>query len=125
MRQHVIQQAPVEACGLLGGQKDGTTFQAELVIPTKNSLQSTSRYQIDPQEQINAFEAFEQAEMDLVAIYHSHPDGPEWPSPTDIAEAYYPEAVYLIWFKRNQSWHCLGYSIQNSNVKEVNLEIAG
>jgi len=122
MRQHVLQQAPLEACGLIGGYQDKGVYRAELVIPTKNLLQSLTHYQIDPQEQINAFEKFERAGMDLVAIYHSHPSGPAQPSPTDIAQAYYPEAVYLIWFKIDGTWNCSGYSIQDDSVREVQLQ---
>ena len=39
---------------------------------------------------------FEDAGLKLAAIYHSHPRGPETPSPTDIACAIYPDSVYLI-----------------------------
>jgi proteasome lid subunit RPN8/RPN11 len=42
--------------------------------------------------------------LEMVGIYHSHPHGPDSPSPTDIAEAYYPDAVYLIWFRQDGEW---------------------
>jgi proteasome lid subunit RPN8/RPN11 len=32
----------------------------------------------------------------IVGAYHSHPSTPAVPSPTDLAEAYYPEFVYVI-----------------------------
>jgi proteasome lid subunit RPN8/RPN11 len=32
----------------------------------------------------------------LVTIYHSRPHGPETPSPTGFAHAFYPESVYLM-----------------------------
>jgi len=32
----------------------------------------------------------------VLGFYHSHPHSPAWPSPTDAAEAAYPEAVHLI-----------------------------
>jgi len=31
-----------------------------------------------------------------VAIYHSHPTSPPYPSQTDLELAFYPEALYLI-----------------------------
>jgi len=34
--------------------------------------------------------------LDVIGFYHSHPHSPARPSPTDIAEATYPDAVYLI-----------------------------
>ena len=43
-----------------------------------------------------AFLAMETQDEELLAIYHSHPQGPAHPSPTDIAQAYYPDVVQII-----------------------------
>ncbi len=43
-----------------------------------------------------AFLAMESQNEELVAIYHSHPQGAAYPSPTDIAQAYYPDTVQII-----------------------------
>jgi len=45
---------------------------------------------------LSAFLAMEAQGEELVAIYHSHPQGPPHPSPTDIAQAYYPDTVQVI-----------------------------
>ena len=37
---------------------------------------------------------FEDRGLAYWAIYHSHPQGPETPSETDVRLAFYPEAVY-------------------------------
>ena len=34
--------------------------------------------------------------LGIAGVYHSHPRGPAEPSATDVAEAYYPEWIYLI-----------------------------
>ena len=39
---------------------------------------------------------FEDQGLALWGIYHSHPEGPETPSETDVKLAYYPDAVYVI-----------------------------
>ena len=87
-----------------------------------NTLHSAVRYRMEPLEQLAAFEAIDAQGWQLVGIYHSHPAGPEQPSPTDIAEAYYPEAVYLIWFRRAGVWECRGFSIQGGRVDSVALD---
>jgi proteasome lid subunit RPN8/RPN11 len=51
---------------------------------------------MNPHQQIEALLALEAAGWQLLAIYHSHPQGPELPSATDIALAFYPEAVNII-----------------------------
>ena len=55
-----------------------------------------TRYTIDPREQLRAFRDMETGGEELVAIYHSHPITQPYPSPTDRAEAHYPEAFYVL-----------------------------
>ncbi len=54
------------------------------------------RYRIDPREQLAAFRAMDDAAEQLFAIYHSHPATTPYPSSTDRAEAFYPDAVYIL-----------------------------
>jgi len=119
MQLDAEQRYPEEACGLLAG-KDG---QVQRVNPIPNILHSPVRYRMDPQKQLDAFMEMEEENLDLLGIYHSHPNGPDQPSPTDVAEAYYPEAVYLIWSHASGDWKCQGFSIQHKKVQKVDLHI--
>jgi proteasome lid subunit RPN8/RPN11 len=67
----------------LAGNKSGVSrvIRCANVHPTP-----TTRYVIDPREQLK----------ELVGIYHSHPVSQPYPSPTDRAEAHYPNAVYVL-----------------------------
>lgn len=56
----------------------------------------TTRYVIDPREQLRAFRSIDAAGEELVGIYHSHPVSQPYPSPTDRAEAHYPDALYVM-----------------------------
>jgi [CysO sulfur-carrier protein]-S-L-cysteine hydrolase len=123
MRFDVTQRAPEEACGLLSGQIKAGTYRAVAVIPTTNELHSPFRYRIDPHEQITAFNQIDSQGLELVGIYHSHPAGPSEPSPTDIAEAYYPEVVYLIWSAQTGDWQCKAFLIQKGQVIPVEISI--
>ena len=64
MRQHVTEQAPFEACGLLVGKKDSV----ETVLKVRNVIQSPVRFRMDPQEQYNALMWIEDNGFDLVGI---------------------------------------------------------
>jgi len=123
MLEHVARMNPEEACGLLAGTMSANFYQVEQVIPTTNILRSPERYRIDPVEQLRAFERIEAAGLELVGIYHSHPQGPRHPSETDLAEAYYPEAVYLIWAGPCGAWECAGFCIQNRQALPVKVDI--
>jgi desampylase len=123
MRSAVDRAAPEEACGLLAGQVTPDSFVVEDVVPTTNLLHSQVRYRIDPVEQLQAFERMDAAGQVLVGIYHSHPGGPDYPSATDLAEAYYPDTVYLIWSGKSGAWECRAFSLQNNRAAHVELRV--
>ena len=118
MRQHVAAQAPIEACGLLAGKQD----TVENVLKVVNTDQSPVRFRMDAQEQYNAFMWMDANGLDLVGIFHSHPDGPETVSPTDIAEAAY-DVVHIIWSRENRIWSARGFWIEKRQVTEVTLQV--
>ncbi len=119
MLDHVDQQVPLEACGLLAGKND----RVEKVILVRNQAQSPARFVMDPYEQLQAFDWIETNGLDLLGIFHSHPAGPETASATDIAEAAY-DVVHLIWSHKKNRWQVRGFWIENGRVSEAALQIA-
>lgn len=111
---------PLEACGLVSG-KDGKSTR---VYPAENALQSPVRYRLEPKQQLQILNEIEESGCDLLAIYHSHPNGPEGPSETDLAEAAYPDAVYLIWSNVDSKWSCRAYQIVDGVSREVEIVLA-
>jgi proteasome lid subunit RPN8/RPN11 len=125
MRLHVESCLPFEGCGLLAGTGD----LVHDALPIANQLQSTTRFRMQPSEQLRAFNAIEDAGMELVGIFHSHPTGPRWdqpsadmPSATDIAEAAYP-VVHVIWSQAQGGWQARGFRIEAGKALEVPLQV--
>lgn len=119
MRAHVEACLPLEACGLLAGLGDAV----RVVIPISNQAASPVRFRMDPIEQLRALERIESHGQDLLGIYHSHPDGPDEPSATDIAEATY-NAVYIIWSRSRGNWAMNAFWIEGDGFSEVKLVTA-
>lgn len=115
MRLHVTAAAPLEACGLVAGQPG----RGVAVFPITNELHSPVRYRMDPHEQLAAFEQIDEHDWELLAIYHSHPDGPSAPSQTDVAEAYYPEVAHLIWSCQTEGWRLRAFTIEQGAIREI------
>lgn len=118
MRQHVVEQAPLEACGLLAGKKDSV----EAVLKVRNVDQSPVRFRMDPQEQYKALMWIEAENLDLVGIYHSHPTGPETVSATDIDEHAY-DVVHIIWSCQTGTWKARAFWIETGQVTTVELQV--
>jgi [CysO sulfur-carrier protein]-S-L-cysteine hydrolase len=108
--EHVLRQLPEEACGLLAGKKG----LISKVIPIENQLHSKVRFQMEAKAQLEAFAYMDQLELDLIAIFHSHPDGPMRPSEIDIREHAYPDALCIICFPDEyQQWSLRAFLIEN------------
>jgi proteasome lid subunit RPN8/RPN11 len=110
---------PEEVCGIIGGPPGrgeqlfrGSNVAAAPRVAFEIDVATLAR-QIDLAD----------AGLDLTAIYHSHPQGPEWPSASDVSGAYYPSAVYLICSLRDPAHPVLrGYRIADRCVQEVTIE---
>jgi len=117
MEVHLQNCLPEEGCGILAGIGN----QILRWFPITNIYHNPVRYRMDAQEQLNAFLEIEKQNWQLLAIVHSHPAGPPYPSDTDIAEAYYPESAYIIYAPINQDWLMSGYRIQDGLVKRITI----
>ena len=84
---HCLRVAPDEACGVLGGRLFPGGQRADLSVPVVNQLADPRRYRMDPRGLMAAFDRIENAGLEEVAYFHSHPASPPLPSKTDIAEA--------------------------------------
>lgn len=87
---HARADAPYEVCGLLGIGPDGIR---RYEIP--NADRSMTSYVMESRALLRAMREIEDDDLGL-GIYHSHTHTEAFPSPTDVALAVYPEAVYLI-----------------------------
>jgi proteasome lid subunit RPN8/RPN11 len=118
MQRHINFEAPLEACGLLGGKE----AVVELVLAVKNAAQSKVLFRMEPKAQLRAMEQIEAEGLEVVAIFHSHPRGPSAPSPTDIKEAVYP-VINIIWSKAGRRWQARGFWIEDGQAIEVPLTV--
>jgi proteasome lid subunit RPN8/RPN11 len=95
--EHAVREAPNEACGLIVGDAPWSAGGRPLRwLPTRNALASPYRYEIDPVELLRLTLEIDAAGEVIWAIVHSHVASPAVPSPSDIREALYPEAIQLI-----------------------------
>lgn len=88
------QRSPeAEVCGLIAGRHG----QPVRCYPVANAdPHPDHHFLMEPHQQIAAMRAMRERGEELFAIYHSHPDSPPLPSAEDLAQAAYPEALYLI-----------------------------
>lgn len=92
MIEHAEAALPNECCGVLGGR--GKVITA--VYPVENDLAAPDRFQANPRDLFDSVRKIRTCNEEMLGIYHSHPNGPAEPSPTDRDENYYPGLFYFI-----------------------------
>jgi [CysO sulfur-carrier protein]-S-L-cysteine hydrolase len=112
-------EAPNECCGIVG-TRDG---RAVTLYPLRNAAASPLRYEIDPKEQLQVFEALDEAGLEIGAIYHSHTRSAPEPSQTDINLAFYPDAVYVIVGVAGEEDDVRAWRIVDGKVSTASLEV--
>jgi [CysO sulfur-carrier protein]-S-L-cysteine hydrolase len=131
---HAREEAPNEACGLVGGA-DG---EARTLYRARNAEASPLRYNLDPGDQFRIMSEIEDRGEELAAIYHSHTASPAYPSQTDInlalmdrrqgdqvvgREPIFPGVIHLIVSLAEGEKPLRGFRIEGDGITEVDLAV--
>jgi [CysO sulfur-carrier protein]-S-L-cysteine hydrolase len=117
MMEHAQACLPQEACGFLLGSGS----EVEKIFPVTNVLHSPTAFRMDPAEQLKVLVWQQEHNLDLLAIYHSHPTGPNYPSARDLAEFAYPGSPYLIVTLGGRQWRVFGFMINGKFFSKLQL----
>lgn len=115
------QDAEHEICGLIARRADGTL----VCYPVENDANpSTTRFNMAPEAQLAAMRQMHEQNEQLLAIYHSHPHAPAYPSVEDLRQHEYPGALRLIISLNTKGvLELRGYDIQNGQIEELEISL--
>jgi [CysO sulfur-carrier protein]-S-L-cysteine hydrolase len=113
--------ATQERCGLLAG-RDGVVTQA---FAARNVARDPGKgYEIASEDLLRLMREIRMAGLELLGIYHSHPNGENRPSPRDIERAYYPDAAYFIISPQPDAAQPVrAFSIREGSATELTIQI--
>ncbi|MBD2294370.1 M67 family metallopeptidase [Anabaena sphaerica FACHB-251] len=141
IKNHAQKTYPDECCGLILGYISSESKTVVEVIPTENVWNteaanftedqegyiSTRRYAIAPQVLLQTQREARNRNLNIIGIYHSHPDYPAIPSECDRLYAW-PEYSYVIVSVQNgkacelQSWSLDdNHQFQSETIERINL----
>ncbi len=86
MVAHARRTYPDECCGAMLGATDGESKTVRVAMPLENAFEGAraARYELRPEDLLAADKAARERQMDLIGIYHSHPDCDAYFSTTDL-----------------------------------------
>ena len=80
---HAISEQPNESCAMLFGKKVGDNWNVKEVFLTQNIDDSQTNFTISPEELLKGYQIAEKNKLEVVGIFHSHPNSDAIPSNTD------------------------------------------
>lgn len=116
MVAHAQRERPLECCGLLGGKE----CQARSIFPLRNEAASATEYLV-AEGLFAPFRSLRERGEDLVAIYHSHPNGPAVPSRIDLERNLYPDVIHILISLAGPEPDVRGYRLAADTYREVPL----
>jgi proteasome lid subunit RPN8/RPN11 len=86
MVAHAEATYPTECCGAMLGTVDGDEKRVQVSLRLDNAAAGSQAayYELRPEDLLRADREARSRNMDLIGIYHSHPDCDAYFSPTDL-----------------------------------------
>ena len=114
---------PLETCGLLLGKQEEGRVQVRRVLAARNvnTERAHDRYEMAPEDLLAADEAAQAEGLEIVGIWHSHPEHPACPSETDRVQAwqgwsYVILSVYQGRVAELRSWRLTGEAFAEESI---------
>jgi len=120
MLEQAKAQVPIEVCGILAGNDS----KVEKLYKMTNVDNSSNHFMMEPKEQFTVVKNIRSADLEMLAIYHSHPETPARPSAEDIRLALTPDVIYVIVSLQDAKVPAVkGFFIEDGTVTEVPVKV--
>ena len=117
---HAIEQQPNESCAMLLGKKVDNDWNVKDVFLTENIDNSQTNFTISPEELLRGYQLAEKMQLELVGVFHSHPNSDAIPSSTDKKFMQNNPVPWIIFSGVNNN---LKAYLLDSNIIEIQIKI--
>src|ERR1700678_1723210 len=119
MIEHARRETRPECCAL----RAGSGYKITHAYPAKNvAANPATSYEVSTKEIVNLTRQIRETGLELLGIYHSHPNENEEPSETDISAVGYPDLAYfIISHISDEHPQVRAFSIRDLQTSELNL----
>ena len=115
LSEHSENQKPNESCAILFGKND----QVLDLFLTENIEKSSVNFTISNEQLIEGYKIAEEKEMEVIGIFHSHPDSDAYPSNTDKKFMQSNPVVWIIYSGINKNFRAY---LLETDIVEIPIE---
>jgi proteasome lid subunit RPN8/RPN11 len=120
LTNHAKKNIPNESCAILFGKIENENFDVKDVFLTKNTENSSVNFTISNEELLAAYNEAKKRKLEVIGIFHSHPDSMAYPSLTDKKYMEINPVPWVIFSNKNKEFKAY---IFESEIMPVSLEI--
>lgn len=110
VEEHALESFPLECCGLMVGKVAEEIFYVKKVVPADNIHKSGVSFEADAELVYRAIDEAEAKGLELIGIYHSHPNMRAYISAADAE-------IMKLW--PNVAWLVLGVAGEKTIEKKA------
>ena len=119
LSNHAVNEKPNESCAILFGIVDDQKTIVKEIFLTKNIDESPVNFTISNEQLIKCYKTAEEKKMEVVGIFHSHPNSQAHPSSTDKKFMHINPVVWVIYSGITNEFKAY---VLESNVLEILIE---
>jgi len=115
LTQHAENEKPNESCAILFGKEN----KVSEVFLTKNIEESPVNFTISNEQLIEGYKIAEEKKVEVIGIFHSHPNSEAYPSNTDKKFMQSNPVAWVIYSGANKDFRAY---ILESEIREIPIE---
>ena len=116
--KHAQGEMPNESCAVMFGKNDDSGTVLEVFL-TENIEKSPVNFTISNEQLIDVYRTAQEKGLDVVGIFHSHPDSKGYPSDTDKRFMQSNPVVWIIYSGTDMDFRAF---VLETEIREISVE---
>ena len=112
-------EKPYESCAILVGNETDENWTVKEIVLTENTTKSEVMFTISPDKEFEVDQNAKESNMEIVCIFHSHPESEAQPSETDKKFMRVNPFPWIIYSGKTKEMNC--FILQDENVKQISI----
>ena len=112
-------EKPYESCAILVGNEDEDNWNVKKIVLTENTAKSKVTFTISPDKEFEVDQIAKESNMEIICIFHSHPESEAHPSETDKKFMRVNPFPWIIYSGKTNQMNC--FILENENMKQIQI----
>jgi len=117
---HAKSEDPKESCALLIGSETDDGWNVKEIFLTENMDDSKINFTISPEQELEVDTIAKKKDMEIVCIFHSHPNSDASPSLTDKKFMNVNPFPWIIYSCETDEMNC--FILKNKNIEQLTVK---